>query len=165
MTYPHDEPSDSSRRGIQTNGAASAAELREFLARMRGKPPQEVLGLIAQSSLARAMFLSTLITLALLAVTTVIPFAWNKATGGAQQAAAKAAPEKRGASQSGGEQAGAARTESAASSTAAATSAKAADPKEAALSKLGVGGTKTAPGSVNPLEGRADDILKDFDKK
>jgi hypothetical protein len=131
---------------------------------MRGKPPQEVLGLIAQSGLARAMFLSTLITLALLAVTTMVPFAWNKATGGgAQQAAAKAAPAKRGASSTDGE-AGAAKTESAATSTAASTPAKTADPKEAALSKLGVGDTKTAPRTVNPLEGRADDILKDFDK-
>ncbi len=163
MTYPHNDPSEAPRRSMRANGAASAAELREFLSRMRGKPPQEVLGLIAQSGLARAMFLSTLIVLALLAVTTVIPFAWNKATGGAQQAAAKGTPESRGAGQTGNEPGGAAKTDATASSTASATAAKTPDPKEAALNKLGVGEAKKA-GNVNPLEGRADDILKDFDK-
>ncbi len=163
MTHPHDDPSQAPLHGMRANGAASAAELREFLSRMRGKPPQEVLGLIAQSGLARAMFLATLITVALLAVTTVVPFVWNKATGGtAQQAASKAAPEKRGGSQGSGEQATGAKTDAA---SAAAESGKTANPKEAALSKLGVGDTKTTPRNVNPLEGRADDILKDFDKK
>src|SRR5207249_3289066 len=81
---------------ILGNGAASAAELRECLTRMHGKPPQEVLGLVAQSGLARAMFLSTLITLAVVAVLTAVPFALNRATGSATAATAKGAPEKHG---------------------------------------------------------------------
>jgi hypothetical protein len=160
MNSPYDDPSNAPLRGMRDNGAASAAELREFLSRMRGKPPQEVLGLIAQSGLARAMLLSTLITLAVLAVTTIIPFALNQMSGGRQEAAVKAAPQK--SAPASGEQSGTAKTD-VADSTAAPE--KTADPKEAALSKLGVGDSKTAGRNVNPLEGRADDILKDFDKK
>ena len=155
-------PSDDPRPGrLRENGAASVAELREFLSKMRGKPPQEVLGLIAQSGLARAMFLSTLIMVALLLVTTALPFAWNRVMG---------KPDTKSAVQNqSGDQAGKTTAQSPSGQqtdvSSAAAAAKTSDPKEAALGKLGVGETKTAPRNTNPLEGRADDILKDFEKR
>ena len=154
MTHRHDDTSDSPRQGLRDNGAASASELREFLTRMHGKPPQEVLGLIAQSGLAKAMFLSTLITLALITAMTAVPFAMNRMSGTAA-AAAKAAPGKPSGDQ--------AKTEATTFATDLAKTAPS-NPQESALSKLGVGDTKTAPKNVNPLESRADDILKGIDK-
>ena len=60
---------------LQSNGAATAAELREFLGHLKGHNPQEVMGIVAQSGLVRATFTATIGCLVLLFVGTIIPYA------------------------------------------------------------------------------------------
>jgi hypothetical protein len=157
------DPADAPRRGLRGHGSASLSELREFIAKMRGKPPQEVLGMIAQSGLARAMSLATLLVLLMVVVGTAVPFAWNQITGqpGKSGKAAQAVSSPTDKSAESAKEP--AKTGSAGAET---TEPKAKrDPKEAILDKLGIGETKTAPKGINPLEGRTDDILKDLDRK
>jgi len=51
---------------LKANSAATAGELREFMAEMRGQTPREMLGTIAQSSLVRSVTLSAVCVCALL---------------------------------------------------------------------------------------------------
>ena len=148
---------------IKRHGGASAAELADFLKQLRGRRPNEVLGLVAQSGLLRATALATAGTVALLAVLTIVPYFLEKA-----------APEK--AAQSSAEEENAAATadrplnETAAANSAPATTAAAGAPQETepdpeldaeTLRRLGVEETVPTDPGVNPLEDRFDDLLDD----
>jgi hypothetical protein len=61
-------------RGLQTNGAASVAELKEFLSSLRGKNPQEVIGIISSSMLIQSLGIAAAATAALLIVGTIGPY-------------------------------------------------------------------------------------------
>ena len=61
-------------RGLQANGSASIAELKEFLSSLRGKNPQEVIGIISASMLIQSLGIATLATAALLIVGTIGPY-------------------------------------------------------------------------------------------
>lgn len=54
---------------------ATADELRAFIAQSRGKSPQEVLGMIAQSGLARSIALAAALVFGLLVIMTILPYA------------------------------------------------------------------------------------------
>ena len=45
-------------RELKTNSNATVRELKEFLSELRGKSPQEMLGVVASSQLFRATILS-----------------------------------------------------------------------------------------------------------
>lgn len=150
---------------IKRHGGATAAELAEFLKQLRGRRPQEVLGLVAQSGLLRATALATAGTLALLAALTVIPYFYEKsfperakpnAAEGADAAAAALADEPAG--------------ETAASDSldAGSTATGSATPRETELQpelssetmeRLGIEETVPTDPNVNPLEDRFDDLL------
>lgn len=59
---------------LRRDGAATAGELRQFLGQMRGRSPQEVMGIVAQSSLVQSIAIATVGCAVLLAVGTVIPY-------------------------------------------------------------------------------------------
>jgi hypothetical protein len=61
-------------RNLHANGSASLAELREFLAELKGRKPQEVIGIVSASLLAQSMVIATLATIAILAIFTVGPY-------------------------------------------------------------------------------------------
>src|SRR5262245_57660697 len=61
-------------RNLKANGAASVAELKEFLANLKGKNPQEVIGIISSSLLIQSLAIATIATLALMVVGTVGPY-------------------------------------------------------------------------------------------
>lgn len=129
---------------IRRNTAASSQEIREFLAQMRGKSPQEMLGMLASSSLVKCTLQAGIGWLIVIAVFTLGPWLWSLVN----PVVAKAPP---------------------APPIAAAVVPAAADPKPAepgpsvkAAEKLGVGETKEAPPSQNPLEKATDDLLKDL---
>ena len=61
-------------RNLQANGSASLSELREFLAGLKGRKPQEVIGIVSASLLFQSLALSCLATIAILAVFTVGPY-------------------------------------------------------------------------------------------
>jgi hypothetical protein len=59
---------------LQTHGAASVAELREFLGQLKGRSPQEVMGIVAQSSLVQGIVTATIAGGVLLVAFTIIPY-------------------------------------------------------------------------------------------
>ena len=130
---------------IRRNTAASSQEIREFLAQMRGKSPQEMLGMLASSSLVKCTLQAGIGWLIVIAVFTLGPWLWSLLN----PVVAKAPPTPPVA--------------------AAVVPPAPAEPKPAeatpsakAAEKLGIGETKEAPPSQNPLEKATDDLLKDL---
>jgi len=150
---------------IKRHGGASAAELAEFLKQLRGRRPQEVLGLVAQSGLLRATALATAGTAALLAVLTVVPYFLEKASPEEAPQAAVADGENAAAESSSaeaGSDAAPAAT-STANATAGGPQEDEPDPELDAetLRRLGVEEAVPTDPGVNPLEDRFDDLLDD----
>ena len=123
---------------------AATAELREFLAQMRGKSPKEMLGAIANSNLVQSTLIATAAVTAALVVLTIVPFGVDKIF------SANADKEKTETPQPG-------------------PAGKLETPAEPSLddidngsaaSKLGIGDSKEAPTNVNPLEGTTGDLLE-----
>lgn len=139
-------------RKLSRNASASAVELREFLAQMRGKSPREMLGTVATSNLGKSLLQAVGGVVGAIILFTLIPFAFNKTAPSDKPAAS---PQ-----------------ELVPSSPAAASASKQSTPAEPpldpdakpgkALDKLGIGESREAPLSVNPLEDSSDDILKDL---
>lgn len=144
---------------LKSDGAATVAELREFLSRMRGRSPQEMLGLVAESGLTRSMFLATFLFVLLLAALTVIPYAlrYRSADASAPVAEEKAVMEEDDA------QAVQPETTEAPGKPAAAapvvdTEDRRVDP-ERAVDAMGIGETRVADPKENPLEHKLDKLL------
>ena len=82
MDHTRDRLSEPPTRGgvandlhkLRTNGAASAAELREFLSSIRGKSPEDALGAFASSGLVQALLISTIGFVLVIGVFTVVPY-------------------------------------------------------------------------------------------
>lgn len=147
-------------RVLKESGAASAGELREFIQQLRGRRPQEVLGLVAQSGLAQACFVSSLGTLVLLAILTAGPYAWGKmfprpVKAPAAAAAAAPAPTQPQPAAQGGSAATGAETAPAGDNTPPPGTEK-------AMQEMGIGETKITDPRSNPLEDKGDDLLKDL---
>ena len=144
---------------LRSDGAATVAELREFLGRMRGRSAQEMLGLVAESGLTRSMLLATFLFALLLAVLTVVPYALRdrRADASAPVAEEKAAEVEDSA------RAGEAETaEQPAKPAAAAPVADAEDTgidPERAVDVMGIGETRVADPDENPLEDKVDKLL------
>jgi hypothetical protein len=143
---------------LKSDGAASVAEIREFLGEMRGRSPQEMLGLVAESDLTRSMFLATGLFVLLLAVLTVVPYALKP--GGADASARGAVQES--AEAAGGEEdappASAEPPAEPAEAEAAPNDAAETDP-ERAVDAMGIGETRVAAPDENPLEDKLDKLL------
>lgn len=145
------------RRGAQ----ASAEELRQYVAQFRGKSPQEMLGLVAGSSLVQGTVLATIVTVVFLAAFTIGPYMWNKMS----PPVAKAPPPKAAAPAPAATPNASAPAPAVAAGTAAAPvpAATVSVPKDPVLERLGIGEVKMAdPKAKNPLDGGADDLLKDI---
>lgn len=132
---------------IRRNTAASSQEIRECLAQMRGKSPQEMLGMLASSSLVKCTLQSGIGWLVVIVVFTLGPWLWSMSN----PPTPKVAPPP------------------AATATPTAAAAAPAEPKVAepappakVTEKLGIGETKEAPANQNPLEKASDDLLKDL---
>ena len=130
---------------IRRNTAASSQEIREFLAQMRGKSPQEMLGMLASSSLVKCTTQAGIGWLILIVVFTLGPWLWSMVNPGtpkvsppgpAAVSVVPAPPED-------------------------AKPSEPAPPAKAA-ERLGIGETKEAPANQNPLEKSSDDLLKDL---
>jgi hypothetical protein len=138
--------------------SASTAELRQFLHDMRGRSPKEMLGMVAQSGLMKATTAAAIGFVVVLVVFTLVPFGWAKLfPPGEQTTAAKADDDKKTADQ----KADAAKAEAAKPPTAEQTAAKKAG--DDLINKLGIGEQKPADPKTNPLDSKADDLLKGLD--
>ena len=61
-------------KNLRVNGSASVAELKEFLASLKGRNPQEVIGLMSTSMLVQSLAIATAATVLFLAVFTIGPY-------------------------------------------------------------------------------------------
>src|SRR5688500_11860954 len=136
-------------RNLKEHGGASLAELKEFLSNLRGRSPQEVIGIVKTSLLIQSLDIATGLTLAVLLVFTLTPYMiW-----GPQLAEKPKKVQPPVATQ----------PDAAAQSATAAKTEKKADgsPSNAdaakAVKAMGMDEAKTADPKTNPLE-------KDFDK-
>jgi len=134
-------------RELKTNSNATVRELKEFLSELRGKSPQEMLGVVASSQLFRAIILSLgLVTTTILLLTAIPYFLGEKPALPAKTESATTAPTTVPPTVPTG-------------LTPDATGIKA--PVE--LAPLGVNDKLLAPTNTNPLEGGGDDFLKDLE--
>lgn len=160
-THPPADPSSAPGSGTMTNlarlkrdGSYSLAELQEFIAQMRGRSPQEVLGMVSASELVRSIGLATLGCIVLMAVLTVGPYMLGK------RAPATVTPEATASANTTPPAASPASTDEVPPTATAATDTipSAADPSAAAKA-LNIDEVKTAPADVNPLDTDLDKLL------
>ena len=133
--------------GLKTNGHAPLDELREFLAALKGRNPQEVIGIVSSSLLIQSMVLATIGTVVFMAVFTVVPY-WLYGPLKAGPTAAHAPPAAPPATPAAGKTADASATKTSASDSDSPAQADAAK----AAKTLGLDETKAADPSKNPLE-------------
>ncbi|MHC4167503.1 MAG: hypothetical protein ACYSWQ_11135 [Planctomycetota bacterium] len=145
------------RRRLKADTAATAEELRKFVARMHGKSPQEVLGAVAESGLTKGIVTSAIGAFVILVVFTVGPFLVNKIS-------ADVAPAATTKPQPVAAQAQAAPTPSEAQEQSAEPEVV---PDETDLEKatdaMGIGETKPADPDTNPLDNKLDSLLDGVD--
>lgn len=152
-------------RRLHRHAGASAAELRHFLAQLRGRSPAEMLGAVASSNLVRGTAIAAIGTAALLLLATAIPFAFS-GDGRETSAASEAGPAATAPAAEAN--AGAPASPSPAAADAgeppdpSAGDAPQVDPVRAAEA-LGVNEERQAPPDVNPLENAVDDLLRDLE--
>lgn len=140
-------------RELKGNSRATVAELREFLHELKGKSPQEMLGLVAGSQLVRALVLSTTLVFAAIVIFTVIPYmVGDKPEPSTEPDPVAAAPSPEPTPPE---------PESTPDEPPAPEPAPVPEPDP--LSKLGVGEELQAPPDKNPLEDTGDDFLKDLE--
>lgn len=61
-------------QNVKSNGSASLGELREFLNKLHGKSPQEVIGIVSASMMVQSMLIATAATILIMLVFTVWPY-------------------------------------------------------------------------------------------
>ncbi|WP_254513489.1 hypothetical protein [Anatilimnocola floriformis] len=122
---------------IKHNGSASLVELKQFLSRLQGRSPQEVVGLVSTSLLVQSMVIATLGSLAIMVAFTVGPYLMY---GPPQVKQAKSGPGAKAAAPV------------AAAPSNAEETAKPADNEGRYKKALGVDETKTADPNKNPLD-------------
>ena len=142
------------------NSQAVVGELREFLANLKGKSPKEMMGAVAESSLAQSLLISTLIMTILVFAFSAIPY-FFKDDKDAVESAEKGStvqdetggqpPAQSGAGESSSGQAGVAQET---------TPPKTAEQKTADI--LGVG--EVADPDSNPLDSDGGDLLDGLDE-
>lgn len=140
---------------LRVHSGATAAEIRQFIGQLRGRSPQEVMGVLAQSNLLRATALAAVWTVGLLLVLTILPaiFAKRKAveTPAPVATTTPAADKSKPAD---------ANTKDSAAATG---DTKSKTPSKTDVAdKLGIGETKTLDPKKNPLDGAGDDLFKDI---
>lgn len=145
---------------LKENGSASAAEMAEFLAQLRGRRPQEVLGIVAGNGLTRGIVVASAWTLALMAVFTAGPYFWPKLFPAEKKAVAKEAPPAAKPAAA-AEQVEQPSTPATTPTTVPAPGTPGVPSKDV-LDKLGIGEAKPADLKSNPLENKVDDLLKDL---
>lgn len=146
-------------KNLKTHGTATAAELREFLAKTHGRSPQEVLGLVAESGLVKATIQCVIGCVLLMIATSAIPYAWNKAYPPDKATAAKPRP----AAAKDKESTPVTDTQNAATvdSPSADKSKSPATDVDKAAKAMGIGDTKAADPKKNPLDKDLDKLLDD----
>jgi hypothetical protein len=133
-------------RNLRNNSQATVAELKAFLGELKGRSPQEMLGMVAANQLFRATIHALILIGALIAVFTVIPYLTREEPA---KITAPAATENTPAAP--------------APALAEAPAAPATPAQPDALDELGIGEEKQAPPDVNPLDAGTDNFLEELE--
>ncbi|MBL6923213.1 MAG: hypothetical protein ISR39_13690 [Akkermansiaceae bacterium] len=135
-------------RELKSNTNATVQELQQFLRELKGKSPQEMLGVVASSQLFRSTIISViLVAIALFALTAIPYFLQSDKPAPSEEAVVTPTPAAPPSAP-----------------TPAATVPKPADPNTPeSLKPLKVNETITAPSNSNPLEDKGGDFLKDLE--
>lgn len=146
-------------RKLRTNSAASAAEMMEWLHKMQGKSPREVLGSVANSGLFKSVIQATFLIALIVFGWTAAVWGWESFRGEQSESVAgeetPASPAK--AKQENPEPAV---PDNVANPNTAEMPDLDLNSKQKVADKLGIGETKTAPANANPLDSGDDDLLK-----
>lgn len=132
-------------RELKANSNATVQELQEFLRELRGKSPQEMLGVVASSQLFRATILSVILVTAALFALTAIPYFLGDKPDEPTSIQAEAV------------------TKILAPTPQPAETKPAETEKPAAIAPLGINEKLPAPANSNPLEDKGEDFLKDLE--
>ncbi len=134
-------------RSVRDNGSASLRELREFITHLKGRRPQEVMGMVTSNGLVQGIVISAASFAVLLMLFTAIPFFLADEEPVAGKATPPAAKVKSDQSQGAGDK----KQEQAGSNAAG----------ENVSNALGIGETKASSLEENPLENKLDNLLDD----
>lgn len=130
-------------RELKTNSSATVQELQEFLSQLRGKSPQEMLGVVASSQLFRATILSIILVTGTIFALTAFPYFFGEEPTPDSEPVAEVIP---------------------AAPAPPVTGPKPTNPeKPVNLAPLGVNDKLTAPPNTNPLEDQGGNFLKDLE--
>jgi cytoskeletal protein RodZ len=147
---------------LKAHGTATVAELREFLAKMRGRGPQEVLGLVAGSQLLRSVAWATLGALVILVVGTLVPW-WTAGPPSGPRSTPRASATPRAPAAAEAKKGETVSTERLAPPAPALPATAEKKPSQAdaekAVKVMGLGETKVADPKSNPLEKSLDNLL------
>ncbi|MFP6604051.1 MAG: hypothetical protein VB862_16070 [Pirellulaceae bacterium] len=130
-------------RSARDNGKASLQELREFVGTLKGRRPQEVMGIVAGNSLVKGIEMSAIGFVVVLLVFTAIPFYLA-----GDEPAAKKSPASRASSKTSQQPA-----------TGKQAQTGTANSRDDVMDKTGIGETKTFDADENPLEKKLDNLL------
>ena len=133
-------------RELRTNSGATVQELRDFLKELKGRSPQEMLGVVSSSQLFRATLLSCLLVALTILALTAGPYFLGDEKANGKTAAAAPAP-----------------VTTPAEPTPAPAPEPQTQPADKAPGTLGINEQLTAPPNSNPLEEEKDDFLKDLE--
>ena len=136
-------------RELRQNSQATVKEIQQFLRELKGKSPQEMLGVVASSNLFKSLILATLLVAGGLLLFTAIPYYM------AEEEAPVAESTPQPAAQPTAPTPAEANTEP--------TPEPTTEPTAEASDTLGIGEELTAPPEVNPLDTSNDDFLKELE--
>ncbi len=132
-------------RELKANSNATVSELKEFLSQLRGKGPQEMLGVVASSQLFRATILSIILVTGTISALTAIPYFFGE----------KPVPDPEPVTEA---------ATPAPTPVPPVPEPNITDPeKPVNLAPLGVNEQLPAPPNSNPLEDKGEDFLKDLE--
>lgn len=135
---------------LKANSTATADELRAFVAGLKGRSPQEVLGIVSETGLFRGVVQATVGCVVLIAALTVLPWAFadEKPEKPVETAAAPQTPATSGAE-----------TPATGTGTVAAAKPGQVDPA-AAIKAMGEDEVKPANAAVDPLDNSLNNLLE-----
>lgn len=141
-------------KSVQVNSAAVGTEIGDFLEQMRGRSPQEMLGLVAQSDLIRSTIVATVGCVVLILALTIIPHVLReeapaKADVKAETPATQTPPDV------------AKTPDPVAVGKTDTGNTKTGDNPDKVAKTLGIGDVKTGSPDLDPFKNSDDDLLKD----
>ena len=143
----------SNLKHLRKNTSASAAELREFLGQLKGRSPQQVMGVVAHSSLVQGVTTATIASGVLLLVFTIVPYALSGGPAAAEPK--KTTPVAAAVAET---TAATAVVEPAATAGKSSQKSKEPDLKRAA-DAMGIGDSALADAKTLPLDSKLDQLL------